>query len=156
MPVRAASLLLLTGLTVWVLWRVLGADLPALPLPDPLAGTAVARAAVGALAAVVLAVGWVTAMRVAVRRRARALAYRAAAAEVGLDPERVRAAAAGRQVTCPACGKPVPVLKADRCAYCGTAFSPDVREAMAAAREAILSELASGEATGGEDRGSVL
>lgn len=156
MPVRAASLLLLTALTVWVLWRVLWGGLPALPLPDPLAGNPVARAAVGALAAVVMGVGWVTAVRVAVRRRARSLAYRAAAAEVGLDPERVRAAAAGRKVNCPDCGKPVAVLKADRCAYCGTPFSADVREAMAAAREAILRDLAAGEASGGEDRESVV
>ena len=156
MPVRAASLLLLTALTAWVLWRVLWAGLPALSLPDPLAANPVPRAAVGALVAAVLAVGWVTALRVAVARRARSLAYRAAAAEAGLDPERVRAAAAGRQVNCPACGKPVAVLKADRCAYCGTAFGADVREAMAAAREAILRDLTSGEATGGEGRGSVL
>ena len=156
MPVRAASLLLLTALTAWVLWRVLWAGLPALPLPDPLAGKPVGRAAVGALVAVVVAVGWVTVLRVAVRRRARSLAYRAAAAEVGLDPEQVRAAAAGRQVDCPACGKPVAVLKADRCAYCGTAFSADVREVMAAAREAILKDLAAEETTGEEDRGSVV
>jgi len=106
--------------------------------------------------AAVVAVGWVTALRAAIARRARSLAYHAAAAEVGLDPERVRAAAAGRQVNCPACGRPVAVLKADRCAYCGTAFSADVREAMAAAREAILRDLAAAEATGREDRGSVV
>jgi hypothetical protein len=154
--VRAGSLLVLVGLTVWVLWRVLWADLPALPLPALLAEHPLARAAAAALMAVVVAAGWVGALRAAVRRRARSLADRAAAAEIGLDPERVRAAAAGRQVSCPGCGKPVPVLKADRCAYCGTAFTPEARQAMAAAREAILRDLAAGEAGGGGQDGSVL
>lgn len=157
MPARAGPLLLLIGLTVWVLWRVLWADLPALPLPAPLAAQPVARAVAGALMAAVVAAGWIGALRAAVRRRARAVAEREAAAEVGLDPERVRAAAAGRQVRCPACGKPVPVLKADRCAYCATAFSPEARQAMAAAREAILRDLAAGEEGGGAGQGgSVL
>ncbi|MCI0370242.1 MAG: zinc ribbon domain-containing protein [candidate division NC10 bacterium] len=145
MPVRVASLLLLVALTVWVLWRVLWANLPALPLPARLASQPVARAAVGALMAAVVAAGWVGALRAAIRRRARLLADRAAAAEEGLDPERVRAAAAGRQVHCPSCGKPVAVLKAEQCAYCGARFSTEVRQAMAAAREAILRDLAAGE-----------
>jgi len=144
-PARAASLLVLAALTAWVLWRVLWADLSALPLPAPLAAQRTARAAAGALAAAVVAAGWVTALRAAIRRRARVLANRAAAAEVRLDPERVRAAAAGRQVSCPACGKPVAVLKADRCAYCGSPFSAEFRRAMAAVREAILRDLAAGD-----------
>ena len=156
MPVRVASLLLLAALTAWVLWRILWAGLPALPLSAPLAAQPIARAAAAALMAAIVAAGWVVALRAAIGRRARFLADRAAAAEVGLDPERVRAAAGGRQVNCPACDKPVAVLKADRCAYCGTAFSADVREVMAAAREAILRDLAAGETTGGEDRKSVV
>lgn len=151
-----ASLVLLAAVTAWVLWRVLWAGLPALPLPAPLAAQPLARAAAGALMAAVVAAGWVVALRDAIGRRARLLADRAAAAEVRLDPERVRAAAAGRQVTCPACGKPVPVLKADRCAYCGTAFGAEVRQAMAAAREAILRDLAAGEEGGGEQGGPVV
>ena len=147
-----ASMLLLVTLTAWVLWRVLWANLPALPLPAPLAGHPVARAAGGALMAAVVAAGWVEALRAAIRRRARLLAEHAAAAEVGLDPERVRAAAAGRQVTCPTCGKPVAVLKAEQCAYCGARFSTEIRQAMAAAREAILRDLAAG-GDGGADQG---
>jgi hypothetical protein len=154
--VHAARLLLLAALTVWVLWRVLWADLPALPLPPSLAAQRTARAAVAALAATVVAAGWIGALRSRIRRRARALADRAAAAEVGLDPERVREAAAGRQVPCPACGKPVAVLKAARCAYCGVAFSPEAREAMAAAREAILRDLEAAEEADGRNGGAVV
>ncbi len=156
MAARVASLVLLAAVTAWVLWRVLWAGLPALPLPAPLAAQPLARAAAGALMAAVVAAGWVVVLRDAIGRRARLLADRAAAAEVRLDPERVRAAAAGRQVTCPACRKPVPVLKADRCAYCGTAFGAEVRQAMAAAREAILRDLAAGEEGGGEQGGPVV
>jgi len=155
-PVRVASLLLLAALTAWVLWRILWAGLPALPLSAPLAAEPIARAAAAALMAAVVAAGWVVALRAAIGRRARFLADRAAAAEVGLDPERVRAAAGGRQVDCPACGKPVAVLKADRCAYCGTAFSAEARQAMAASREAILRDLAAGEDGGRGQGGSVI
>ncbi|MBI4391963.1 MAG: hypothetical protein HY575_08745 [candidate division NC10 bacterium] len=153
---RAARLLLLAALTGWVLWRVLWADLPALPLPPALAAQRGARAAAAVLAAAVVAAGWIAALRSGIRRRARALADRAAAAEVGLDPERVRAAAAGRQVPCPACGKPVAVLKAARCAYCGTAFSPEAREAMAATREAILRDLEAAEENDGRNGEAVV
>ena len=109
MPVRVVSLLLLAALTAWVLWRILWAGLPALPLSVPLAAQPIARAAAG-----------------------------------------------GRQVNCPACGKPVAVLKADRCAYCGTAFSAKARQAMATAREAILRDLAAGEDGGRGQGGSVI
>lgn len=153
---HAARLLLLAALTAWVLWRVLWADLPALPLPASLAAHGGFRAAAAALIATVVAAGWIGALRSGIRRRTRALADRAAAAEVGLDPQRVRAAAAGRQVPCPACGKPVAVLKAARCAYCGVAFSAEAREAMAATREAILRDLAVAEETDGRNGGAVV
>lgn len=152
----AARVLLLAALTAWVLWRVLWANLPAVPLPASAAAHRGARAAVAALTAAVVAAGWIGALREGIRRRARTLAARAAAAELGLDPERVRAAAAGRQVSCPFCGKPVAVLKAARCAYCGAAFSPEAREAMAAAREAILRDLEAAEGTDGRNGGAVV
>lgn len=152
----AARVLLLAALTAWVLWRVLWANLAALPLPASLAAHRGAQAAAAALTAAVVAAGWIGALRSGIRRRARALADRAAAAEVGLDPDRVRAAAAGRQVACPACGKPVAVLKAARCAYCGAAFSPEAREAMAATREAILRDLGAAEETDGKNGGAVV